>query len=155
MMVTIKEIRRTNARYLAQRFRNQREFADAASITRSQLSQLIGPNPAENIGSAIAKRMEKAAGRPEGWLDREHPKLSGKQEVPPERYIDSSKLVEAVQEIWEAMELRGEKINPTLLSSAVLIYLRLKDARGEANPIDADQSIAIASSTIRSLNSTR
>ncbi len=156
--MTIKEIRRANARYLTRKFSNKREFADATNISGSQLSQRIGPNPTESIGNAIARRMEQAAGVPEGWLDREHSEVMGQEaesREPPEGYIDSKQLMVAAQEVWDAMEAREEKITAPILISAALIYIQLRDARGEANTADANQSITIAKTTINTLNPAR
>ncbi|MEX2964583.1 hypothetical protein [Microbulbifer sp. TYP-18] len=101
--------------------------------------------------------MELAAGVPEGWLDREHAEVTGEEQrqQPPEGYIDPDELMVAVQEVWDAMEIRGEKISPSLLMSAAYIYLQLRNARGEASPDDASQSITIARSTIKSLDINR
>ncbi|WP_299948789.1 hypothetical protein [uncultured Microbulbifer sp.] len=152
--MAIYQIRRSNARHLAMQFKNRREFADAADLTSSQLSQLIGPNPTENIGASIAKRIEKAGGKDAGWLDREHLEVTGKQQVaPPDRLVDPDKLMVAVRDVWDAMESQGEKITPTILVSAALIYIQLKDMRGESNSNDVAQSIGIARSTIKSLDS--
>ncbi|MFA0813892.1 hypothetical protein [Microbulbifer epialgicus] len=155
--MAIYEIRRQNARYLAATFENRREFADAANMSRSQLSQRIGPNPTEIIGDSIARRIEKAANKEEGWLDREHPEVTGELEErkPPEGYIDPNELMIAVQEVWDAMEAKGEKITPPILISAALIYMRLRDARGEPSANDANQSITIAQSTIQTLDFNR
>ena len=38
----------------------------------SQVSQIIGKNPIKNIGNSIAKRIEVAFAKPEGWLDQPH-----------------------------------------------------------------------------------
>lgn len=152
--MTIYKIRRSNARHLAMKFKNRREFADAAELTSSQLSQLIGPNPTENIGASIAKRIEKAGGKGAGWLDREHPEVTGKQQAtPPDRLVEPDKLMVAVRDVWDAMEAQGEKITPTILVSAALIYIRLRDMRGEADSTDVAQSIDIARSTIKSIDS--
>ncbi|QMV33070.1 hypothetical protein KMC49_gp02 [Ralstonia phage Firinga] len=43
-------------------------------MTVSQANQFAGPNPSRNIGTSIARRLERACDKPEGWLDIEHPK---------------------------------------------------------------------------------
>ncbi|WHI52689.1 hypothetical protein P3339_07995 [Microbulbifer sp. MLAF003] len=153
--MTIHEIRRMNARYLVTKFRNQGAFAEAADISRSQLSQRIGPNPTENIGDSIARRMEKAAEKKEGWLDRTHPEVTGEQQSPSfEEGINQDELMVAVQAVWDALETREEKITAPLLMSAAFIYLRLKGT-SESSEKELNESISIARGTIRSLDLTR
>lgn len=41
-------------------------------MSDSQMGQLIGKTPVRNIGPRVARRMEEACGKPEGWLDVEH-----------------------------------------------------------------------------------
>lgn len=72
-----EEIRRENARRLADGLGGKSAFARLLQMEASQVSQIIGPNPKKNIGNSIARRIEQAHHLPEGWLDVEHPELSG------------------------------------------------------------------------------
>ena len=67
-MKTVHQIRYENMITVANYFRTRRDFAFAANITPQQVSQLINQPAVHKIGSTIAKRIEKGAGRPEGWL---------------------------------------------------------------------------------------
>ncbi len=71
-MKTVHQIRYENMITVASYFRTRRDFAFAANITPQQVSQLINQPAVHKIGSTIAKRIEKGAGRPEGWLDIDH-----------------------------------------------------------------------------------
>nr|WP_315249261.1 S24 family peptidase [uncultured Duganella sp.] len=70
--MTREEIRRHNARELARQAGGQSEFGRLLQMDSSQVSQIIGRSPKKNIGNSIARRIEKAFGKNEGWLDREH-----------------------------------------------------------------------------------
>ncbi|UQV43408.1 S24 family peptidase [Janthinobacterium lividum] len=70
--MTREEIRRENARSLADLAGGQVEFGRAVNMVPSQVSQLIGKSPVKNIGNSIAKRIEQAFNKPDGWLDVRH-----------------------------------------------------------------------------------
>ena len=70
--MTREEIRRENARSLADQAGGQVEFGRALDMVPSQVSQLIGRTPIKNIGNSIAKRIEQAFEKPAGWLDVRH-----------------------------------------------------------------------------------
>lgn len=74
-MKTVKtnaEIRLENARRLADELGRMADFARLLGMSDSQMGQLIGRSPVRNIGPRVARRMEIAGGKPEGWLDVEH-----------------------------------------------------------------------------------
>lgn len=68
-MATSKEIRLKNARALAVSSGGIGKFADVVEISQSQASQIIGTNPIKGIGDALARRIEAAYKKSEGWLD--------------------------------------------------------------------------------------
>ncbi|MDO8039464.1 S24 family peptidase [Janthinobacterium sp. SUN137] len=70
--MTREEIRRENARSLADLAGGQVEFGRALNMVPSQVSQIIGKTPIKNIGNSIAKRIEQAFEKPAGWLDVLH-----------------------------------------------------------------------------------
>jgi hypothetical protein len=70
--MTREEIRRQNARELARAAGGQTEFGRMVDMEGPQVSQIIGKNPIKNIGNSIAKRIEIAFSKPEGWLDQPH-----------------------------------------------------------------------------------
>ncbi|MGH8736253.1 MAG: LexA family protein [Burkholderiales bacterium] len=56
--------------------------ADAArklDMDDSQLSQIAGKHPSRNIGTTLARRIERAFRKPEGWLDMPHAQLALQQ----------------------------------------------------------------------------
>jgi phage repressor protein C with HTH and peptisase S24 domain len=69
-MKTVKEIRLENARSLMTD--GPAEFARRIDSSTQQVNQVIGPAPTRNIGDKLARRIETAFGRPEGWLDVQH-----------------------------------------------------------------------------------
>lgn len=79
--MTREEIRRENARNLASLAGGQAEFGRAVEMVPSQVSQIIGKSPVKNIGNSIAKRIEQAFNKPEGWLDVLHGEDEGEGAV--------------------------------------------------------------------------
>lgn len=69
----ITNIRRENARMLAKEVGGPAEFGRRVAMADSQITHLIGAKKTKNIGSIIARRIEKAFGKPTGWLDTYHP----------------------------------------------------------------------------------
>jgi plasmid maintenance system antidote protein VapI len=69
-MKTVKEIRLENARSLMTD--GPAEFARRIDSSTQQVNQVMGPAPTRNIGDKLARRIESAFGRPEGWLDVQH-----------------------------------------------------------------------------------
>lgn len=67
--MTNAEIRRENARWLAQQCGGNARFAEIMELEESRVSHLIGKNPVKNIGTATARKIEVAFEKPTGWLD--------------------------------------------------------------------------------------
>lgn len=75
MSTTAASIRLTNLRALIKKAGGPTDAARKLDMEASQLSQIAGPNPVRNIGTALARRIEQAFHRPEGWLDVPHSQL--------------------------------------------------------------------------------
>lgn len=71
-MSDIHEIRRKNTQKLLANWDTRQEFADACSLHKSQVTQLVGNNWTNNIGTTIARRIEAANNKPRNWLDVDH-----------------------------------------------------------------------------------
>jgi hypothetical protein len=71
-MTTAADIRRRNARALAQKCGGSAEFARRIDRDDSYVSQLIGETPTRNIGARTARLIEKSFHLDEGWLDVDH-----------------------------------------------------------------------------------
>ncbi len=90
VMNTIEEIRRRNARALADELGSNSAFADKIERSPTQVSRFMGTGATREIGSKLARHIEACFGRPEGWLDTNHAKVvagrdiydSNKYEVP-------------------------------------------------------------------------
>lgn len=65
----IASIRRYNLRNLVKKRGGPASFAKQVDMELSQLSQIMGPNPSRNIGSRLARKIEKAVGLIYGDLD--------------------------------------------------------------------------------------
>jgi plasmid maintenance system antidote protein VapI len=71
LLPTIERIRRRNAQSLAERM-GTTAFAQMTGLGPARASHLVGQNPSGNIGHKTARRIERAFGKPEGWLDADH-----------------------------------------------------------------------------------
>lgn len=84
----IKQIRYKNARYL---LKNEalgvNDFADKIGRSQSQTSAYISERPTKNIGDKIARLIEQAFSKPNGWLDtinRESDSTDGLEPIIPD-----------------------------------------------------------------------
>lgn len=74
-MKTCKEMRYENARALADgrpaEFARKLSDVSEKPMSGQQANQIIGPNANRGIGDEIARRIELAYGKEEGWLDHD------------------------------------------------------------------------------------
>ena len=85
MPTTSSSIRLENFRELIKKAGGPAEAARKLDMDDSQLSQIGGKHPTRNIGTSLARRIEQAFRKPEGWLDMPHAQLAALQlltEVP-------------------------------------------------------------------------
>lgn len=75
MNLTIDTIRLWNARYLADQLGSIVAFGSAIGKSQGQAGNLIGKNPVRNIGNSIAREIEEAFKKTNGWIDHAHPDL--------------------------------------------------------------------------------
>lgn len=75
MPTTSATIRLDNLRTLIKKAGGPAEAARKLDMDDSQLSQIAGRHPIRNIGTSLARRIEKAFRRPVGWLDLPHSQL--------------------------------------------------------------------------------
>jgi hypothetical protein len=68
------EIRRENLRSL-KKVHGSRVLLEKLGIVKQHLSQYIGKNPTRNIGDQFARDIERAFGKPRGWMDYLHDEL--------------------------------------------------------------------------------
>src|SRR6185436_16633783 len=79
MPTTSSSIRLENFRELIKRTGGPAEAARKLDMDDSQLSQIAGKHPTRNIGTSLARRIEQAFRKPEGWLDMPHAQLALQQ----------------------------------------------------------------------------
>lgn len=72
----ISDIRRENLRALEKEAGGRKTLSEAMDIQYSQLTNVLSTNYSRNIGSSMARKAEKAMGKPEGWLDQPQKTLS-------------------------------------------------------------------------------
>lgn len=81
-MKTAEELRRENLELLVEQFGSLRALADAIETNPAYLSQVRNALPESStgkpkeIGAALARRLENAAGKERGWMDHEHPQAA-------------------------------------------------------------------------------
>jgi SOS-response transcriptional repressor LexA len=69
-MKTIDEIRRENARALAEQAGGNAAFSEIIDRETTQTSRFIGKNHSKNIGDALARHIEECFNKERGWLDQ-------------------------------------------------------------------------------------
>ena len=74
--MNISEIRLENARYLANSIGGVVAMAERLGKSQPQVSHFIGGNPVKNIGNKIARQIEEAFNKENGWLDNCHTESS-------------------------------------------------------------------------------
>ena len=82
-MTTVSDIRRTNARALADKVGGLAAFARRIERSDPFVSQLIGRNPTREIGHATARLIEQCFRLPHGWLDAAHDDEAAQPAVSP------------------------------------------------------------------------
>lgn len=73
-MRTIQSVRRHNARQLMDEQGGPTAFAHRLQRDPSYISQITGAVPRKSIGDKMARHIEQACRKPEGWLDESHEK---------------------------------------------------------------------------------
>ncbi|WP_454751676.1 hypothetical protein [Cupriavidus necator] len=68
----IKTIRKMNVRLLEREIGSLSALARLANTSQSYLSQCVGPGAFRSIGDEMARRLEHAMKKPNGWLDQSH-----------------------------------------------------------------------------------
>jgi len=68
----IKTIRRMNVRLLEKEVGTLTALATLAGSKQSYLSQCVGKGAFRSIGDDLARRLEFATGKPQGWMDESH-----------------------------------------------------------------------------------
>ena len=74
--MNISEIRLENARYLANSVGGVVAMSVRLGKSQPQVSHFIGGNPIKNIGNRIARQIEEAFDKENGWLDNCHTESS-------------------------------------------------------------------------------
>lgn len=82
----VYHIRRENLRRLIEATGGSGNLARILGHSNSSfLAHLAGPNPSRSVTEKVARHVEKAVGKPSGWLDTAHPLFDGhtiEMEVP-------------------------------------------------------------------------
>lgn len=68
----IKTIRKMNVRLLEREIGSLSALARLAGTSQSYLSQCVGASAFRTIGDEIARRLEHAMKKPNGWMDQSH-----------------------------------------------------------------------------------
>ena len=92
-----KTIRYKNARMLVRECGGISAFADKLGKQQSQVSAIAGENPIKGIGPKIARQIESAFRKPEGWMDVPQWGMSNVVHVPPQPATRMAPVISWVQ----------------------------------------------------------
>jgi hypothetical protein len=129
MAEPVAVIRLANLLLLSQQFDTSAAFAQAAGMSKSQLSQLVGMAedgmPKSPLGEKLARKMETRLSLSPGWLDQPHTKKegTGTRQAPP---APVTPLRPVASEPAPAATVSMEGLSPTQLA---LISVALELAR--------------------------
>jgi len=103
-VMTVTETRLTNAKSLIEQSGSLDAFGDRIGMNNDngQLSRTFGKKPIRKIGHKLARRIEAAFGRPEGWLDAPQG-MGAKPTVAPQEATRSSHEIDQMRITMLAM----------------------------------------------------
>lgn len=101
--------------------------ASALNMSAPRLSHIAGPNPIRNIGTTVARRVEKLIDKPVGWLDTQH-RAS--------RHPGLQRAMDKMNNLADAGELSAEQI------AAVESVIHLVTERGQYTTTTAPTTAA-------------
>lgn len=141
LAITNAEICRENARALARDVGGVSRLAEMISVSPSQMSQIIGPNPVRNMGAPTSRRIEQAFNLPEGWMDIPHAHMKNGvfgigqlEKTSLEVAFLTGRMAKAAACLRACASADGE-------DKATLIALALEQLTIESGTGDADQKI--------------
>lgn len=157
----IDQIRKSNARTLAEAAGSLSAFADKIDRAPTQISRIIGRNATKGIGNRMARHIEETLHLEHGWLDQDH---SGQADQPlpsqvseaPTPYLlqqaisnraDILLLRDIIATIEEIIREEREELTPNQKAHAITACLEvaLKQPEAERAPK------AIAHTAIRAI----
>jgi SOS-response transcriptional repressor LexA len=138
-----KEIRLLNLRQAIQEVGTQTKLASMVDTQPAYISQILNPTRKEQIGDALARKIESALNKPTGWMDRLHDpnevELNKRRKAPVISYVQAGtwgELVDAfpvgvgdtyidIDEKYSlsafALVVRGDSMTPTLTEGAYIV----------------------------------
>lgn len=70
--MNIEDIRRNNLLILLEENDGREKLSELSGLSPSHISQLKSSNKKVTMGTKIARRLEEATGKREGWMDASH-----------------------------------------------------------------------------------
>lgn len=116
----ISEIRRENLRTLIRDRANGSvgAFARIAGFeSPTILSQVSGKSPSRNIGSNLARRIERGLKLSRGWLDTDHSAPTDLSGLPTDRAERARKVVQLLDQLPDGARVAAEQLIDELAES--------------------------------------
>jgi len=138
----VHTIRIKNTLTLIAAFPTKRVFATKVGIAPAQVNQLTGRNPTNNIGDVIARRIEKACGKPEYWLDTDHEKTLGKVESQQiEIHVEATLML---NKVLTDHKFPIGKIDPVVYGNLLRHIITMALALGKVTESQVESSLSLA-----------
>lgn len=141
VLMDIYEIRLINMNYLIQTVKSIKVFADIVETSPTVISQIRSEKTKKQIGSELARRIEKAFGKKHGWLDKLHydeeadyTSLSNKDALSLAIARVMNQLIAA--EVYEPKKKMDSEVFSSLVVAA---YDEITNARDLAKPVSENK----------------
>lgn len=86
-------------------------FADLVGLeTHATISQITGPARSRNVGTRLARRIEKALGLAHGWMDVDHSAPTDTSPVPAGRTERAMKIVRLIERLPDGARKLTEQL---------------------------------------------
>lgn len=128
-MADIQTVRKKNLRALIKEFHGPTALAKLLRYSGpSYLSQMIGPH--KPVTEKTARAIEKATGKPTGWLDTDHDAMP-----PPLHKPDTALLSTVVLAVGAATDAAGLRLATPALAELIALAYEDTLAKGAVDPV--------------------
>lgn len=160
-MADTKQVRRANLEALVKMAGGQGLLAEKVNTSGSYISTLLSPVSGREVGDRLARRLEAAMNKPEGWMDVAHGRKAPKGEEAPggggkEYNVSESfhNVSESIQSSSPSTDLAGAEVAAYRNAADLIggyVSFEVMDAAqegGEVRWVSTGETVAVPVSTL-------